>query len=336
MKLPFYYNLNSNILSKKINETPKCDQNEYPVEINFNIITENQQSIKDVQIESIFNKIDNNSNQKKIQFLLTYSVNFYNDNNNDNNNNENNNNNNENNNNNIYFMFSGNPGYLTNYPLLILIDDNKFYKYGYVMIGKDTDGYCLNDDDDDLESYIYGYDSPILFGQDYNYICSFYYQNITEYNNNKVEYFKNLKLAKKAYNIQKIAKYGNYYNEKIIQIEENDLKTIFDIENKDNFSEYYSCSNNEFSFPRKITLNIYVGKEENYYIVVKAKYDVDFFCFKEEEDIENNLEFSVKYNYIENGNKEDNILYKKPDLPTILPKLPKDLMDPIKEINVNS
>lgn len=63
---------------------------------------------------------------------------------------------------------------------------------------------------------------------------------------------------------------------------------------------------------------------------------LNFFCFKEEEDIENNLEFSVKYNYIEKGNKEDNILYKKPNLPTILPKLPKDLMDPIKEINVNS
>ena len=35
MKFPFYYDLNSSILSNRINETPKCEPNVYPVEINF-------------------------------------------------------------------------------------------------------------------------------------------------------------------------------------------------------------------------------------------------------------------------------------------------------------
>ena len=339
MKLPFYYNLNSSILLNRINETPKCDPNVYPVEINFQIITENGKNIKEVKIESIFNKNDDNNDQK-IKFLLTYSVNFFNDNNNNdnnnndnnnNNNNDNNNNNNDNNNNN-YFMFSGNPGYLQNYPLLILNDDNTFYKYGYAMVGKDINGNCKVGNDDDLESYIYGYDSPILFGQNYNYICSFYYQNITVNNNHNIENFQNLILVKKAFNIKSIAKYGNYYNKEIIQVNNNEFNTIFGIENENKCS----CSENEFCFPRKMTLNIYVGKEENYYFVFSAKYDVDYYCSNIDNEKEYNSEFSVNYNYIEKGNKEDNILFKKPDLPTILPKLPKDLMDPIKDINVNS
>ena len=65
-------------------------------------------------------------------------------------------------------------------------------------------------------------------------------------------------------------------------------------------------------------------------------HDVDYYCSNIDNEKEYNSEFSVNYNYIEKGNKEDNILFKKPDLPTILPKLPKDLMDPIKDINVNS
>ncbi len=343
MKLPFYYNLNSSILSNRINETPKCDPNVYPVEINFKIITENGKNIKEVEIESIFNRTDDNNDQK-IKFLLTFSVNFFNNNNNndnnDNDNNDNNNNNNNNNdnnnNNNNYIMFSGNPGYLPNYPLLILDDNDNIYKYGYVMVGKNSKGECIPFfENEQLESYIYGVDYPILFGQDYNYICSLDYETINN-TNNKVEYFRRLLLFIKAYKIKRIYAYGNYFNGINITVKFDELDNILNYSG-DNFNEFCSCStgNNEFCFPHKIILNIYVGKEENNYIVVYAQYKVDYGCLKE-----NNggydLGFSVKYNYIEKGNKEDNILFKKPDLPTILPKLPKDLMDPIKDINVNS
>ena len=310
-----YYQL-SNFKILKMENNPNCDSNEYPVEINFNIITSGDgKSIEDIQIESVFNRTDNNDD--KIQFLFTFSLNFYTI--------------NENNN---YFMFSGNPGYLPNYPLLILNDDNTFYKYGYVMVGKDIYGNCQQFlDEDQLESYIYGYDSPILFGQNYNYICSFYYKkNITDNNFNEVDYFTNLTLVIKAFNIKEIAAYGNYNNEIRIPVINTKLEKIF---KNNKFEDCDSCSK-DFCFPRKITLNIYVGKKENYYIVVNAKYVLDYYCSELDNEKEYNLVFSVNYNYIENGNREDNILFKKPDLPTILPKLPKDLMDPIKEINVNS
>ena len=310
-----FYQL-QNFKISKMENIPNCDSIRYPVEINFNIITSGDgKSIEDIQIESVFNRTDNNDD--KIQFLFTFSLNFYTI--------------NENNN---YFMFSGNPGYLTNYPLLIIDDKNEIYKYGYVMVGKDLNGDCLPYmDNEQLDSYIYGLDSPILFGQDYNYICSFYYNNIT--NNNTVEYFRRLLLFIKAYNIKGIYSYGNYYNNIYISVSFDNLDEILNYTGN-NFTDFYSCSDGEFSFPQKIILNVYVGKEENYYIVVYAQYDVDYICLKKNDTNGYNLGFSVKYNYIENGNKEDNILFKKPDLPTILPKLPKDLMDPIKEINVNS
>ena len=250
-----YYQL-QNFKIHKLENSPNCDSNEYyPVEINFKIIThEKGKNITDVQIESVFNKTDNNDDQ--IQFLLTFSVNFYTF--------------NENNN---YFMFSGNPGYLPNYPLLILNDDNTFYKYGYAMVGKDINGNCKVGNDDDLESYIYGYDSPILFGQNYNYICNFYYKNITDNNFNEVEFFTNLTLVIKAFKIKEIAVYGNYYNGIRIPVNNKKFVKIFR-ENK--FEDCDSCSK-DFCFPNKITLNIYVGKEETYYIVVNAEYNIDIF-----------------------------------------------------------
>ena len=308
-----YYIIRSNgILSDKINETQNfenlCNSNYYPVEINFLIKSTNGKNIEEVNVECILNRTEETS----IQFLSTLSVNFYN---------------------NTIFLFSGNPGYLLNHPLLIVSSDNNLYRNGYVMVGKDKDGKCqiYSGDSQEFEYYLYGIDSPILFGQDYNYICSF---NFSDLNNNHSEYFKNLLLFNKAINIRFIGIYGSFYKQKMIPVNySDDFIKLVEGENID-FNNNKNCNDQTlFPFPQKIILNIYVGKENDYYIVVEAKYDIIYNCFNKNSS--NNLIFATKYHYIEKGKTKDNILLKNPDLPTILPKLPKDLLDPIKDINVN-
>ena len=312
VKISSYYIIRSNgILSDKINETQNfenlCNSNYYPVEINFLIKSTNGKNIEEVNVECILNRTEETS----IQFLSTLSVNFYN---------------------NTIFLFSGNPGYLLNHPLLIVSSDNHLYRNGYVMVGKDKDGKCqiYSGVSQEFEYYLYGIDSPILFGQDYNYICSFNYNDL---NNNPSEYFKNLLLFNKAINIRHIGIYGSFYKQTRIPVNySDDFINLVEGENID-FNNSKKCNDPLFPFPQKIILNIYVGKENDYYIVIDAKYDIIYNCFNKNSS--NNLIFATKYHYIEKGKTKDNILLKNPDLPTILPKLPKDLLDPIKDINVN-
>ena len=320
------YNINNEGILTGRQESLTCDNDDnYLVEINFIIYTINGKSIQSISVECIF---DNKTINK---VPSTFSVNFRNQNDDEEEESEKE----------KLILFSGTGGYIMNYPLLIRLKDNYLYKYGYVMIGRNKNGICrteTNDNSDEMDNYLYEYDSPILFGQDYNYICIFKKSDVKE--GNLVQYFYKTLLYLKASNIRYIGKYGSY-NIKNDWVEVDDKsQIIFNnyINESNNFFNKFNECYNKTSFPYKIILNIYVGKIENYYFVHKAKYKVDYICideFDSKDDYNYNLTFNTKYLFIEKGKVQDNILYKNPNLPTILPKLPKDLIDPIKDINVN-
>lgn len=328
-----YYKLFDGIITEKIENQNSldCSNNFYPVEINFIIETQKGKSIQEINIECV---LDNTTRK---QIPSTFSV-YFKDEADEN-----------------LILFSGTGGYLLNYPLLIKYElntkDYEQYTYGYVMIGRDKNGRCRTGDENDLYKYLYEFDTPILFGQDYDYYCNFDSNDVKNYGEFFPVYFYKTLLVRKAIFIKYIGIYGSsMLNNTNNWIKVKDVNNIFEeppyfkqndssINNNFYFSDVKDvekCSNNSlFKFPNKIILNIYIGKIENSYIVVDASYNFNFICIDDSSNKQYQLIFKIKYNFIEKGKKTDNLLSNKPDLPTILPKLPKDLVDPIKAINVN-
>ena len=201
------------------------------------------------------------------------------------------------------YRYSGNGGYINGFPLKIYYSDisdkdalkifNEFY-----IVGREKDGKCRFDND--VNNYLYYYDAPILFNKNFTYSCK---------KNDQNKILHDTTLFKKIRNIRKVAKYGS-----------SSYKSI------DNTPDWINITVNPKSFPddcNTISMNIFIGTNVTGIYSHKYVYDVDISC-KEKGNTEN---FKLEVLYFD---LEANHIYdKEPDIPTFVPRIPDDLLDPL-------
>lgn len=207
-------------------------------------------------------------------------------------------------NNNIPYRYSGNGGYLNNFPLKIY-SKNKAKVYNeFYIVGRDQDGNCRTnkntDDINDIYNYLYNYDKPIYFKQDYSYSCIL-----------KGNYVKDTVLYKKINDIDKIAKYGS--------------SSYKNIDNSDWIVVKNSNINENDKY---IIMNIYIKKHTNLgFYYPKYIYDV----ILESNNLYNDkhdLKFDIKFIDLDDENNESKY-NSKPDKPLFIPNIPDDILDPL-------
>ena len=194
--------------------------------------------------------------------------------------------------NSIPYRYSGTNGYLNGLPLKVAVDSdvyNEFY-----IVGRGEDGACRKGAD--LNSYLYFYDKPILFNQNYSYSCSLS-GDIGE-----------TILYKKLDSIDKIAKYGNSNYNKL-----NDQSLWINV-NKDKLKPDNSL--------RKIKMNIYLGTRKIGVHSYKYIYKVIIKSIKTKEGT-----LSLDINYYDLDKKQE--FKEKPRIPEFIPSMPADLLDPL-------
>ena len=196
----------------------------------------------------------------------------------------------------IPYRKSGNGGYLNNFPLKIY--DNKTIFNEYYIVGRDKNGNCRTDEN--FYNYLYNYDKPIYFNQDYSYSCTL--------NGARIE---NTTLFNKLNQIKKIAKYGSS-SYKNIDSNNTDWLDINDKLNK-------SCNH--------FIMNIYIDKKKTGLYSHKYIYHVDIIS-KNEANIDS-LIFDVKYRNSENVENNEKKYKKTRSVPLFIPRIPDDLLDPL-------
>jgi hypothetical protein len=201
------------------------------------------------------------------------------------------------------YTYSGNIGYLNGYPLKIYFKD-KVYNDFYI-VGRDKDGYCRTGED--LLSYLYFSDKPLLFNEDYTYSCKLSPTNIS---------VKDTILYKKIIGITKIAKYGssdysNIDNEDWIAVNTDNVKSITVENNK----HYVIKMNIKFKTEQK--KGFYSHKYIN---------DISFSIDKPSCDEDCLVKLEIKFFGDDESN--DTKYKKKPDIPFFIPNIPDDILDP--------
>ena len=204
------------------------------------------------------------------------------------------------------YRYSGNGGYLNDYPLKIYNSEkNKVYNE-YYIVGRDKDGNC-RDNNDDIDEYLYDSDIPINFKQDYSYHC-------TKKNNN--DKIIDTLLYKKISGISKIGRYGSSFYNNID--DEEDWVTVNPFDYKDD------CN--------IIKMNVYIGTIRIGYYSHKYIYRTDILCLKEKG---NDFWFNIKYYDLEGDDDNDKKYNKSPDYPTFVPNIPEDILDPLINSDVD-
>jgi hypothetical protein len=201
------------------------------------------------------------------------------------------------------YTYSGNIGYLNGNPLKIYFKD-KVYNDFYI-VGRDKDGYCRTGED--LLSYLYFSDKPLLFNEDYTYSCKL------SPTNNSV---KDTVLYKKIIGITKVAKYGssdysNIDNEDWIAVNTDNVKSITVENNK----HYVIKMNIKFKTEQK--KGFYSHKYIN---------DISFSIDKPSCDEDCLVKLEIKFFGDDESN--DTKYKKKPDIPFFIPNIPDDILDP--------
>ncbi len=199
----------------------------------------------------------------------------------------------------IPYRFSGNGGYLNNFPLKVCAEKNGndlFFNEFYI-VGRDKDGNCRFDND--TYNYLYNYDKPLYFNQDYSYSCDLKGLEIEE-----------TTLYKKLTKIKKIGKYGSSFCKK----NNNDWLDV------------------NISSPIKgethLIMKIYVGKKKTGLYSHKYIHNVSFTSKKSTTD--DTLVFEVKFEDLEKKYESNDAKYKEvPSIPLFTPKIPQDLLDPL-------
>ena len=196
------------------------------------------------------------------------------------------------------YKYSGNIGYLNNYPLKIA-DENEAYNE-YYIVGRDTDGNCRNKDG--INSYLYNYDQPILYNQNLIYSC----------NLQDGQKYEDTALFKKIQNIIKIGKYGSSSYTTI-----NDDKDWVKIDNSGNQGNL-------------IFMDVYIGTNKigfySYKYIHKAN-------IRYEESTTRMVRFELKYYDLEGFEDDSDEKYK--ERPFFLPPIPPDLLEPLIYSNVD-
>ena len=205
---------------------------------------------------------------------------------------------------NILYKYSGTNGYLNGYPLKISIENfvfNEFY-----LIGRKENGICRTDDN--IYNYLYNYDKPILFNQNYSYSCSL--------NKTEATQIENTTLYKKLLKIDKIAKFGNsriknINNEKYwLKVDKSGLNA--------------SNINNTL-----IKMNVYLGTKKIGIHSYKYIYKVILKSIEREKQDELTLDI----NFYDLDRKLE--YEQTPDIPAFIPSMPPDLLDPLIYSNVD-
>ena len=205
----------------------------------------------------------------------------------------------------IPYRYSGQGGYLLNFPLKICNDTHVFNEF--YIIGRKKNGDCREDieDEKNINYYLYDFDVPFSFGKDYVYSC--------KYKDNP----SNTILLKKIKSIKKIAKYGSS-----------------SYKNTDNETEWLRTDIDLSSIEKDIgeknayiDMKVYIRTKKIGLYSHKYIYSVNF----ETSTDGNNkiLQFRIKYYDLNGDNGSENIYSKKPDYPSFLPKIPGDLLDPM-------
>lgn len=205
----------------------------------------------------------------------------------------------------IPYRFSGNGGYLNNFPLKVFAEKNgaekKVFNEFYI-VGRKENGNCR--DDNDFYNYLYNYDKPLYFNQDYSYSCKLENtQNINE-----------TTLYKKLKKIIKIGKYGS---------------SSYKNANGDNNNDWLNVTINPPNKDEKhIIMKIYVGKKKTGLYSHKYIHNVSFTSKKSTTD--DTLVFEVKFEDLEKKYESNDAKYKEvPSIPLFTPKIPQDLLDPL-------
>ena len=199
------------------------------------------------------------------------------------------------------YRYSGQGNYFNSFPLIIANNTGDIYKE-YFITGKNSDNSCNTSMD--ISNYFYDKDKAISFNENMFYECKL--------NNDKVS---DTVLYKKIKNIAYISKYGSFGTV-------NDRDWINVSQKIDDALSKIEEGRNQNYF----NMSIYISSNE----VGKFIYDVRFSSFsKSEENSDKFFQFNVKFHDLEAIKYIEDIYYKNPDPPTILPRLPEDLLDPL-------
>ena len=207
------------------------------------------------------------------------------------------------NNNNISvpYRYSGTNGYINGFPLKILsnVNDNNVIFNEFYIVGRRENGNCriITDSNENVNSYLYDKDKPLLFNQDSSYKCNL--------NGNSIS---NTILYLKLNNIRKIAKYGDSTFGQI-----NDDNYWVNIDNRMN------VDNNENT---KIKMNIYLGTKK---IGVNSNKYVYKVILENTKGNNSTLSLDIKYYDLDKKSEYE----EKPDYPAFIPSMPADLLDPL-------
>ena len=226
----------------------------------------------------------------------------------------------------IAYPYSGNVGYLIGYPVKIAsyikkkTEETRFNVHydGFIIRGRDTNGKCISGNDI-FSQYPLNQDKPILFGVDFDYSCSYEQNNC---DNNKL---KNLILYKNILNIHYIGIVGvsnmNYTK---------DWMFLNTTEFDSNLPEAISNGNN-CTYLQSIVLKLYYrekGPENDKQYEIYNR-ELTYETYTRDIKPMTTLYFKVRFIKIPRSNDDSNLLTAKEETPTIMPRLPKDLIDPI-------
>ena len=180
-----------------------------------------------------------------------------------------------------------------------ICDDNNLVYNEYYIIGRDKNGKCRTGDD--INNYLYYYDIPSIFNKNYIYSCQKEESNIL---------LTESTLYKKIMNIQKLGKYGSSsytnLNDKNdwLELDKNKISNVNDRDNT-------------------ITMKFFIGtKKEGIY---SHKYIDSIDISSSEKSQDNHFKLEILYYDLE----EDPIYNKEPDIPTFVPRIPSDILDPL-------
>ena len=203
----------------------------------------------------------------------------------------------------IPYRFSGNGGYLNNFPLKVYAEKNgegKVFNEFYI-VGRNEDGKCRNDTD--IYNYLYNYDKPLYFNQDYSYSCKL--------DNLKL---KETTLYEKLTKIRKIGKYGS---------------SSYKNANGDNNNDWLNVTINPPNDKEThLIMKIYVGKKKTG--LYSHKYIHNVLFTSKNTTTDGTLVFEVKFEDLEKKYESNDAKYKEvPSIPLFTPKIPQDLLDPL-------
>ena len=204
----------------------------------------------------------------------------------------------------VPYRYSGVNGYLNNMPLKIF--NGNFVFNEFYIVGRDENGLCRNDNN--LYDYLYFYDKPILFNQNFSYSCSLNISSISS--------LSEMTLIKKLEEINKVARYGNSNYKKI------NNETLWRNIDKSGLNE--SNTNNTL-----VKMNIYLGTRKIGIYSYKYIYKV---ILKNVYQSKNDT-LTLDINFYDLDKKQD---YQEiPELPAFIPSMPGDLLDPLIYSNVD-